>query len=95
MPRFARTDEMLRMRPPPPCSIIARAAACVGRIVLRTFSSMIQSQASRGYCSAGWSALPAPPPTALTRMSSRPKCSIVSRTIRSQSASTVASATIA
>ena len=30
---------------------------------------MIQSQSERGYSSAGWSAFPAPPPTALTTMS--------------------------
>ena len=48
MPRLARTDEMLRIRAAAARSIIARAAAWVGRIVLRTLSSMIQSQSERG-----------------------------------------------
>ena len=72
MPRLARTDEMLRTRPPPPWAIICRTAAWVGTTVLRTLRSMIQSQSERGYDSALWSALPAPPPTALTMMSIRP-----------------------
>ena len=39
---------MLRIRPPPPRAIIGGATAWVGTTVLRTLSSMIQSQSSRG-----------------------------------------------
>ena len=39
---------MFRTAPPWPAAIIERTAASVGMTVLRTFSSMIQSHASRG-----------------------------------------------
>ena len=83
---------MLTTAPPCPSRIISRTAACVASSVLRTLSSMIQSHASRGYSWASNKTLPAPPPTAFTMMSSRPKCSAVAATIRSQSASWVTSA---
>ena len=83
---------MLTTAPPWPSRIISRTAACVATSVLRTLSSMIQSHASRGYSWASNRTLPAPPPTAFTMMSSRPKRSTVAATIRSHSDSWVTSA---
>src|ERR1022692_1283858 len=91
MPSWARTDEIFSTRPPLPAAIIGFTAACVATSVLRRLSSMIQSQASRGYSSALKMTLPAPPPTAFTMMSSRPNRSSVTATASAISASLVAS----
>ena len=78
MPNCPRTEEMLMTRPPSPCSTIWRTAAWVGRSVLRTLSSMIQSQSSPGYSWASCNTSPAPPPMALTMMSTLPNSATVS-----------------
>ncbi len=72
MPSWPRTEEMCSTRPPFPPSIIARTAAWVGSSAERRLRSSIRSHSASGYSSAGYSAPPAPPPTALMITSTRP-----------------------
>src|SRR3954451_10187556 len=68
---------MLRIEPPRPPAIIARAAACDTSSAVVRLRSRIRSHSACGYSSAGCSAVPAPPPMPFTRMSTRPKASRV------------------
>src|SRR5215218_9115482 len=77
MPSWPRTELTLSTEPPRPPAIIARAAAWDTSSAVVRLRSRIRSRSACGYSSAGYRAVPAPPPIPFTSTSTRPKASRV------------------